>query len=283
MANVPARGLPESAEDLVRLAADGHAPAFARIVRLHHADLARACLIVTGDMALARDAVAAAWPIAWSRLGRVGDPDRLAAWLAPIAVAEARRVTRGPWLDPAAPGVAALQPATSEPAETASDPDPALTAALSALTRDDRALLALRFVAGLEPDELARALGRSRRDPQVRLRTLIADLATTLGEPAPVAGSELAIERRIRAHAAVEVRPVDADRAARVARAEIANGRHHLVSVMVSAVLAVIVIGTLDVVSAGTAGNPHPITGVAPSPSARAAPSPGGDGSPGIR
>ena len=238
-------------------------------------------------MALARDAVAATWPIAWSRLGRAGDPDRLAAWLAPIAVEEARRITRGPWLDPAAAEVAALRPVTPDPAETTVasdlDPDTALTAALSALTRDDRALLALRFVAGLGPDEIARAMGRSRRDPQVRLRTLIADLATTLGEPAPVAGGELAIERRIRAMAAVEVRPVDADRAARVARAEIASGRHHRVSVMVSMVLAVIVIATLDFISAGEAGNPHLVTGAAPSPSASAVPSPGGDGSPGIR
>jgi DNA-directed RNA polymerase specialized sigma24 family protein len=283
MATVPARGLPDSAADLVRLAAGGHEPAFARIVRVHHADLVRAALLVTGDMSLATHAVVLAWPIAWSRLGRVGDPDRLGAWLAAIAVDEARRLQRTPWVRPTSQGAAAPEPAAPAPAETPADPE--LAAALSLLTRDDRALLALRFVAELQPKELSRAIGRFARDPHARLRALTGELAAAVGEPVQGTGDEdPAIGQRLRAYAAVAVRPVDADRAARVARAEIIDGRRHLVSVMVAAVLAVIVVGTLDVVSAGVAGNPRlPLTGVAPSPSASAPASPGGDGTPGIR
>ena len=95
MTSAPVAAIPESAEGLVRRAVRGDQAAFARIVRLHHADMVRVCFVVAGDMDAAEEAVAAAWPIAWRRLGTLREPDRLR----PVAVL--RRGERGP-PDPAA-------------------------------------------------------------------------------------------------------------------------------------------------------------------------------------
>jgi hypothetical protein len=77
----------------------GDAMAFARIVRAHHDDMARACHVICGDVELAQDATQAAWPIVWRKLGSLRDPGQ-----AP-AVARHHRCKRGsPDAPPAASG-----------------------------------------------------------------------------------------------------------------------------------------------------------------------------------
>ena len=264
MAYVPARDLPDSDADLVRLAAAGDEAAFARIIRIHHADLVRLCRLITGEADLAQHAVSDAWPVAWRRLPRLREPDRISPWLAAIAASEACRVRPGPWLDP---NTALPQPAEGDRGPAA---DPALAAAIDGLSRDDRARLALRFVARLDWADIARAIGGWTRTAQRRGDRLAATLAAGLGMAGPTgSGVESAIGDRLRACADVPVRSVDADRAARIARAELREERRHLVSVVIAAVLAVIVVGTLDFVAAGEAHNPNFLT-----PAGSPAPSP---------
>ena len=63
----------------VALAVAGDEVAFARIIRAHHDDMARVCFVICGDLDVADEAVQAAWPIAWRKLGSLRDPDRLRA------------------------------------------------------------------------------------------------------------------------------------------------------------------------------------------------------------
>lgn len=79
---------------LVSRAAAGDEIAFTRIVAAHHDAMTRVAFIVIGDLDLADDAVAAAWSLAWRRLGSLREPDRLRAWLVSIAANEARRLGR---------------------------------------------------------------------------------------------------------------------------------------------------------------------------------------------
>ncbi len=65
------------AASVVADAAAGDATALARIVAAHHDEMARVCFVICGDQDLAQDAVQAAWPIAWRKLGSLRDPEHL--------------------------------------------------------------------------------------------------------------------------------------------------------------------------------------------------------------
>lgn len=78
----------------VALAGAGDETAFARIIRAHHDDKTRVCFVICGDLDVADEAVQAAWPIAWRKLGSLRDPDRLRPWLVSIAANEARQLIR---------------------------------------------------------------------------------------------------------------------------------------------------------------------------------------------
>lgn len=165
---------------LVERAAAGDEAAFARIVAAHHDAMARVAFIVTGDLDLADDAVAAAWALAWRRLRSLREPDKLRSWLVSIAANEARGLARARRrhtvveLDVAAD----LADGGRDPAARAQDLD--LANALATLHPDDRALLALRYVAGFDSFELARATGRSASGTRARLARLLAKLRTEL-------------------------------------------------------------------------------------------------------
>ena len=66
----------------------------------------------------------------------------------------------------------------NDPAARATDID--LMNALARLDPDDRALLALRYVAGFDSTELARATGRSASGTRARLARLLDRLRTEL-------------------------------------------------------------------------------------------------------
>lgn len=165
---------------LVERAAAGDEAAFARIVAAHHDAMARVAFIVTGDLDLADEAVAAAWALAWRRLRSLREPDKLRSWLVSIAANEARGLARARRrhhvveLDVAAD----LAGGGMDPAARAQDLD--LANALATLHPDDRALLALRYVAGFDSFELGRATGRSASGTRARLARLLAKLRTEL-------------------------------------------------------------------------------------------------------
>ncbi len=62
----------------------GDAVAFARIVAAHHDPMARLCFVICGDQDMAQDAVQAAWPIAWRKLGSLREAGNLRPWLVTI-------------------------------------------------------------------------------------------------------------------------------------------------------------------------------------------------------
>jgi len=162
------------------LAAAGDPDAFARLVDTHHASMARVAYVICGDPEAARDAVQSAWSIAWRRIGSVRDPDRIGTWLVAIAANEARgavrrrrRSVRVESLD-----LVPEQGATGDPADAISVVD--LRRVLEHVGADDRALLALRFVAGLDSTEIASRLGLSASGVRSRLSRLIDRLRVEL-------------------------------------------------------------------------------------------------------
>jgi RNA polymerase sigma-70 factor (ECF subfamily) len=164
-----------SVEADVRSAASGDEAAFALIVESHNADLLRVCYTICCDVDLAEEAVQAAWIIAWQRLGSLREVGRLRAWLLTVAVNEARRVLR----ERRRRTVVELSVAVTSDehglvddlGSRAADVD--LANALARLHPDDRALLALRYVAGLTSAELGPALGMSASGTRARLARLL--------------------------------------------------------------------------------------------------------------
>ncbi len=166
----------------VALAVSGDEAAFARIVRAHHLDMARVAYLVSGDSDVADEAVAAAWPIVWRKLGSLREPDRLRPWLMSVAANEARQLVRRHRRRTVVeiPVQDSMIGGGVDPALRAGDLD--LVNALARLSADDRALLSLRYVAGLNSTELARATGRSASGTRVRLMRLLDRLRSELSD-----------------------------------------------------------------------------------------------------
>ncbi len=182
MVSVPITSVDESNGGLIELALGGDEGAFAQIVRLHHAHMVRVCFVVCGDLDLAEEAVQAAWPIAWLKLSTVRTTERLRPWLVSVAVNEARQLVRRRRRR-------TIVEISVVPGDGATWPDPAgrdtdldLAHALAGLAPDDRALLALRYVAGLNSTELGRALGMSASGTRARLARLLDRLRKDLDD-----------------------------------------------------------------------------------------------------
>ena len=164
----------------VRRALDGDEDAFRWIVETFTADMARICFVVCGDETLSEDAVAAAWPIAWRRLDSLREVDRLGSWLVSIAANQARQMARSRRRR----GVREIsvgdvdELAVSRERESHID----LANALGRLDPDDRALLALRYVAGFDSNELAHATGLSPSGTRARLARLLDRMRTELSD-----------------------------------------------------------------------------------------------------
>jgi RNA polymerase sigma factor (sigma-70 family) len=182
MAVIAAQAIQETAALIASVAA-GDEAAFAEIVRLHHEDMRRVCVVVSGDEGVAEEAVAAAWSIAWRKLGGLRDPARLKPWLVSVAVNEARQIVRS------RKRRALIEVPVTIADEPRGGPDPGLTVgsidlrnALARLGPDDRALLAMRYVAGFDATELAFATGRSASGTRARLGRLLHRLERELGD-----------------------------------------------------------------------------------------------------
>jgi RNA polymerase sigma factor (sigma-70 family) len=165
----------------VAAAAAGDVAAFARIIQAHHDDMARVYMVVSGDPEIAQDATQAAWPIAWRKLGSLRTADRLRPWLIAIAANEARQMIRRLHRDRIVElEVADVGADDRDPATRAAVTD--LVHAVRRLSPDDRALIALRYVAGFDATEIGVALGMSASGVRSRLSRLVARLRTELGD-----------------------------------------------------------------------------------------------------
>lgn len=157
---------------LVERARSGDEAAFARIVRLHHADMTRVCFVICGDLDVAEEAVQSAWPIVWRKLGSLRDPERLRGWLVSVAANQARQLIRRQRRRTVVE-IAVPSPTSGgmDPGARAVDID--LANALATLPPGDRALLALRYVAGLTSTELGQALGMTPSGTRSRLARVL--------------------------------------------------------------------------------------------------------------
>jgi RNA polymerase sigma-70 factor (ECF subfamily) len=157
------------ATSTIRLAAAGDAVAFARIVAAYHGDMTRVAYVVSGgDQELADDAVQAAWSVAWLKLGSLRDPERLKAWLVSVAANEARQACRRQRRRTVVEiAVGPPDGVARDPADRAAVLD--LEDALRHLSPDERALLALRYEAGLDSTEIGALAGRPAATVRWRL------------------------------------------------------------------------------------------------------------------
>jgi RNA polymerase sigma-70 factor (ECF subfamily) len=172
---------------LVARAATGDEAAFARLVAAHHDDMARVAYVICGDADLAQEAVQAAWPRVWRKVGTIRDPSRLRSWLVSVAANEARQLARRRGrafvrevdVD-SAPASAAVAGRRSDPSERAAEID--LANALWALDPTDRAIVALRYVAGLTSIEIGALIGMTSGGVRARTQRVLDRLRRELGE-----------------------------------------------------------------------------------------------------
>jgi RNA polymerase sigma-70 factor (ECF subfamily) len=165
----------------VALAVAGDEAAFARIIHAHHDEMTRVCFLICADLDLADEAVQAAWLIAWRKLRSLRDPARLRPWLVSVAANEARQLLRR------RRRTTVLQIEVADEVRAGGDPgsrvgDVDLSNALARLHPEDRALLALRYVAGFDSTELARVTGRSPSGTRARLARLLDRLRRELDD-----------------------------------------------------------------------------------------------------
>jgi RNA polymerase sigma-70 factor (ECF subfamily) len=157
---------------LLASAAAGDEVAFRHIIAAHHEDMRRVCLAVTGNHAIAEEAVQAAWLVAWKKLGKVHGPDQLRPWLVSVAVTEAKQLLRRQRRRSEVEALAdAVELGGADPATGIASMD--LRAALLRLDPDERALLAMRYGAGFDSHELAIATGKSPGSIRQRLKRLV--------------------------------------------------------------------------------------------------------------
>jgi RNA polymerase sigma-70 factor, ECF subfamily len=157
-------------EGLVGLAQRGDQRAFESLTRAHHGRLFRVAFGILRDRHMAEDATQQAFLDIWRYIGRLRDPARFDGWsyrlLVHACYAEARRRS---------PKVVSLEvrpgDAPFAPDELGSVVDrEQLERAFRRLSVDHRAVIVLRHLVGLSPEEVAEALGIPRRTVYSRLK-----------------------------------------------------------------------------------------------------------------
>lgn len=163
---------------VVERAAAGDELAFARIVAAHQDDLTRVAYVICRDADVAQDAVQQAWAIAWRQLPKLREVDRLRSWLVAIAANEARQIMRRDRRRTVVELEVESNPGHRDPPDWGASVD--LRNALGRLNPDDRALLAMRYVAGMDSTELSRYTRLSPSGTRARLARLLATLREEL-------------------------------------------------------------------------------------------------------
>jgi RNA polymerase sigma-70 factor (ECF subfamily) len=142
--------------------------------------MCRVCTYVAGDAEIAEDAVQSAWSIAWQKLGSLREPERLRSWLMRVAVNQAKRLLEKRSLRSRLEVSidASRVPGSVDPATGIDSLD--MLAAIGRLAPDERGLLAMRYVAGLDSTEIAAVIGLSPSGTRTRLERLLARLRQEL-------------------------------------------------------------------------------------------------------
>jgi RNA polymerase sigma-70 factor (ECF subfamily) len=180
MTGMPMSGAERSLSLLTR-AASGDEIAFAQLVEAYHADMRRVSYVVCADADLVDEAVQQAWQIAWRKLGTVRHPDRVRAWLVSVAANETRQLMRRGRRRPEVE----LKPAWAADFDTDPGADVRLidlAVALRRLSAEDRALLAMRYVTGLNATEISAVAGGSPSGVRSRLARLLRRMREELND-----------------------------------------------------------------------------------------------------
>jgi RNA polymerase sigma-70 factor (ECF subfamily) len=165
----------------VQLAAAGDEVAFARIVAAHRAEMVRVAFVVCGDWDMAQDAAQAALWIAWRKLPSLHDPERLRPWLLSVVANEARGIVRHRRRHPVVElTIATDDPGDDDPGDEIGQVD--LSNALHRLAPEDRALIALRYLADLDSTEIGSLTGRSPSGVRTRLSRVLDHLRKELDD-----------------------------------------------------------------------------------------------------
>ena len=164
----------------VRLAAEGDEAACARLVTDHYPRMMRAAFVIVGDSESAREAVQLAWSIAWRKMGSVRDPERVGPWLVSIAANEARHLVRRQHRRTVVEISAGVAERSGDPGDGIDLLD--LGRALRGLKPEERSLLALRYVAGLDSTQIGQQTGMSASGVRSRLARVLDRLREELGD-----------------------------------------------------------------------------------------------------
>jgi RNA polymerase sigma-70 factor (ECF subfamily) len=164
-----------TSEELVVAARSGDQGAFAALVDAEGPAAYRLARAILGSSRDAEEAVQDAFVHAWRELPRLREPARWPAWFRRITVRAAidrgRRRSRVREID-----LGSVEPPAQLDASGAVADRDDVERALHGLPADDRALLVLRFLADLEVDDVAQALGIPSGTVKSRLSRLIARL-----------------------------------------------------------------------------------------------------------
>jgi RNA polymerase sigma-70 factor, ECF subfamily len=156
--------------DALSSAAAGDEVAFRHVIAEHHEAMRRVCRAITGEDAMADDAVQATWLVAWKNLYKVHGPEQLRPWLMSVAVNQAKLLRRKQRRRAEVEALASGRDQGVDPTTGIAGVD--LHAALDRLDPDDAALLAMRYVAGFDSNELAAATGKTPAAIRQRLKRL---------------------------------------------------------------------------------------------------------------
>jgi RNA polymerase sigma factor (sigma-70 family) len=162
----------------VEAAAGGDEAAFARIVAEYHDDLCRVAYVICQDTEVAHEAVQVAWSTAWRQMRKLREPDRLKSWLVAIAANEARQQMRRQRRRTVVE--LKVEPHEFKEGSTIWASSVDLRNALNRLNAQDRQLLALRYVAGVDSFELSRMTGLSPSGTRARLQRILGELRSEL-------------------------------------------------------------------------------------------------------
>lgn len=132
------------------------------------------CYLITGSRETAREAAQSAWLKYWSSPPELRDPSKLRSWLLSVAANEARQEVRRS--RPTVP----IDDLSVAGEDSDSATNAALAQALMTLATDERHLVGLRYLIGLNSREIGDHLGISAGAVRVRLHRILGKLREQL-------------------------------------------------------------------------------------------------------